>query len=209
LDNVLTKKECSEWIQRAEVQGYEAAEINTGGNQSYYDPNYRNSDRCIIDDEARAAKLFKRMQPYLPQVSERPQMQPYLPQVSERPQRRPGKDMSSSPLAGLNERLRFLKYGKGGFFKPHFDGIYCRPDGSAKSGMSVMLYLNDGEADFQGGRTCLLREPKMADEEPAILHLVVPKPGRVLVFDHDIYHVGEHVLEGTKLCVRTDVMFNI
>jgi hypothetical protein len=202
LDNVLTKKECLEWIQRAEDQGYEAAEINAGGilvgggTRSYYNPNYRNSDRCIIDDEVRAAELFKRMQPY-------------LPQVFERPLRGQGKRMSSSPLAGLNERLRFLKYGKGGFFRPHFDGIYCRPDGSAMSAMTVMLYLNDGEADFQGGRACLLRQSKIADEEPTILHPVVPKAGRVLIFDHDICHVGEEVLTGTKLCVRTDVLFNI
>jgi hypothetical protein len=55
----------------------------------------------------------------------------------------------------------------------------------------------------------LLRQPKMADDEPAILHPVVPKPGRVLIFDHDIYHVGEDILEGTKLCIRTDLMFNV
>jgi hypothetical protein len=70
------------------------------------------------------------------------------------------------------------------------------------------VVLNDGEKDLKSARTCLLKLPKNNGEESAVLHPVVSKPGRVLIFEHDIYHVGEELTEGTKLCVRTDGMYN-
>lgn len=69
--------------------------------------------------------------------------------------------------------------------------------------MTLMLYLNHGDkVDFGGGRTLFLSK-----FDGQMLHAVIPKPGRVLIFDHSIYHEGEEVSSGTKICVRTDVMF--
>ena len=82
--------------------------------------------------------------------------------------------------------------------------------------MTVLVYLNDGEEDFKGGWTCFLdykeddyQKSSRNESKANILHAVVPKPGRVLVFDHNVFHVGEDVTSGTKVCIRTDVMFQL
>ena len=69
--------------------------------------------------------------------------------------------------------------------------------------MTVMIYLNDGNADFEGGRTVFLNEWGNKIE-----HAIIPKPGRVLIFDHDMFHAGEEVISGTKICIRTVVMYS-
>jgi len=105
-------------------------------------------------------------------------------------------------VAGLNERLsllRFLKYSDGQYFKPYMDGQYRRPDGSEASYITVQLYLNGG---FKGGETTFLSS-KSSDEDVA----VVPKAGRVLLFQHDILHEGSTLISGTKYAMRTDVMY--
>ena len=46
IDNVMTKEECDAWIAETEEQGYQFALLNTGVGQ-VYDPEHRNSKRCI------------------------------------------------------------------------------------------------------------------------------------------------------------------
>lgn len=100
----------------------------------------------------------------------------------------------------LNERLRFLLYHIGDFFAPHYDGVYQRPAGNEKSFITVQLYLND--APKSGGATNFLQA---RDEDIKVQ--IKPKAGRVLLFDHHIYHEGEMVKNGIKYTVRTDVMY--
>ena len=38
---------------------------------------------------------------------------------------------------------------------------------------------------------------------------VIPKVGRVLLFEHDIEHEGSILKNGLKYCIRTDVMYSI
>lgn len=102
------------------------------------------------------------------------------------------------PSVGLNERLRFLRYDPGEKFKPHFDGEYQRPDGSETSYVTIQLYLNEG---FVGGETTFL---SFSGET---IVKVVPKIGRVLVFEHMLYHEGSEVISGRKYVIRTDVMY--
>lgn len=52
-------------------------------------------------------------------------------------------------LAGLNERMRFLRYEGGDYFRPHWDGCYVSPDGGRRSLLTCHLYLNgEGEQDW-------------------------------------------------------------
>lgn len=126
LYNVFTKEECDEWIALTEKSGYSEALVNVGSGQVSM-PNFRNSDRCIIDDVEMADKLFQRIKSYLPET---------------------WKDYQ---LVGLNERLRFLRYDPGQKFAPHLDGVYARPDGSGeRSFITIQLYLNEG---YEGGET--------------------------------------------------------
>ena len=101
-------------------------------------------------------------------------------------------------VVGLNERLSCLKYGPGDYFAPHHDGKYVRPDGSEESFITIQLYLNEG---FEGGDTTFMSLCKGENVG------VVPKIGRVLVFQHDIQHEGSLLVQGTKYSVRTDVMY--
>ena len=101
-------------------------------------------------------------------------------------------------MVGLNERLRFLRYEEGDYFKPHLDGAYTRPDQTEQSQITVQLYLNDG---FEGGETTFF-SPCMKNKVA-----VVPKPGKVLIFQHQLLHEGSVLKSGQKYSMRTDVMY--
>lgn len=73
-----------------------------------------------------------------------------------------------------------------------------RDDKSELSYITIQLYLNEG---FEGGATTFLS----SDERERLE--VVPKIGRVLVFEHRILHEGSRLLTGQKYTVRTDVMY--
>jgi hypothetical protein len=121
--NVFTPEECQQWIEMTEERGYVPALIDVGTHQTLR-TDIRNNDRCMIDDVDLAKKIFERIKSYLPNV------------------------WKTHQLVGLNERLRFLRYGPGQAFKQHMgkkknviltfyirflfftDGRYCRGDAS-------------------------------------------------------------------------------
>ena len=100
------------------------------------------------------------------------------------------------PRECLNERLRFLRYDPGDRFQAHFDGCFSR-EGQC-SMVTLQIYLNGG---FEGGATTFLAAHGMDDVA------VVPKPGRILVFEHRILHEGSKLVSGRKYTIRTDVMY--
>lgn len=105
-----------------------------------------------------------------------------------------------NPISCLNERLSFLKYSVGEYFKPHEDGYYIRPDNSEMSFITVQIYLNSlNEND--GGATIFY--------ENGGIYSVIPKTGRVLLFEHDIEHESSILKNGLKYCIRTDVMYKL
>ena len=109
---------------------------------------------------------------------------------------------------GVNERFRFLKYSAGQYFKPHFDGTYKRPDGRSRSMVTIQIYLNEG---MEGGTTTIL-SPSITGEtykEDDVIARVVPKVGRILLFDHNTMHEGSLLTKGVKYTVRTEIMYDI
>lgn len=61
----------------------------------------------------------------------------------------PVKRAETYRVSGLNERLRFLRYEGGEYFRRHFDGNYVTGDGKGRSLFTVHLYLNgDGVQDL-------------------------------------------------------------
>ena len=138
----------------------------------------RNNKRCILDSVEKANMIWERIKDYIPDI---------------------WKDkLERHQVVGLNERLRFLKYGPGEYFAPHQDGKYVRPDGSEESFITIQLYLNEG---FEGGNTTFM---SLCNGENVG---VVPKIGRVLVFQHDIRHEGSLLVQGTKYAMRIDIMY--
>lgn len=185
LKGLLSPSECAAWIDRSHATpgGYRSATIQSrsgnGGGRGKLNTTVRSSLRCMMDGVETASDLFGRIRSHLPQLVE------------------------GRRLAGLNERLRFLRYEQSGHFAPHHDGEYTRPDGSERSNLTIMVYLNSGGGvDFEGGETRFL---SMADKAAGVNH--TPEIGDVLVFSHDLYHAGCEVTCGVKYAVRTDVMY--
>jgi hypothetical protein len=95
-----------------------------------------------------------------------------------------------------NEVFRFSKYVPGEEFGIHRDGINQDRFGN-RAKFTVNIFLS---ADFKGGETDFF------DEARTHVFRAVPAVGRGGVFDREILHCGNKVLEGTKYLIRTDVM---
>ncbi|KAL7531601.1 hypothetical protein ACHAWF_003841 [Thalassiosira exigua] len=109
---------------------------------------------------------------------------------------------------GLNPRMRVLRYDSSDndVFEPHFDAT--TRVGSMTSLLTVLIYLNDGGGEhFDGGETCFMDSisPKRIDTATKI----TPVTGRVVLFEHDLYHSSAPPKLGTKYVLRTDVLFEV
>jgi hypothetical protein len=115
LDNVLSQQECDELIHMAEMSagahqdgvdvpgnGWVPAMINAGIGQEFMAQEYRNSDRIIWNDKVVAKRLWGRILQGQGIREDLMVLKGKTSVVTEQ---------------GLNERLRFLKYGAGQFFK--------------------------------------------------------------------------------------------
>ncbi len=103
------------------------------------------------------------------------------------------REMMGLSVAGANERLRCYRYGPGQRFAPHYDGSFMR-SAEEQSLLTLMVYLNDG---FTGGETAFVE----------LDHVVQPRRGTALLFQHPILHEGCVVTEGVKYALRSDVMY--
>merc|ERR1712001_411358 len=84
LDNVLSEEECRALIEETKDKGYEDALLNVGGGRQILATDIRNSKRCIIDSEEKAAWIWDKIKDYISDI------------------------WKGHSVAGLNERLRFL-----------------------------------------------------------------------------------------------------
>lgn len=131
-----------------------------------------------------------------------------------------------TPADSLQERMRFLKYVGGEYFRPHCDGSYERDDGSERSYFTLHLYLNNSDPPAEqeldgmspGDRLKSAKQTLVGGAttfhcpscHPARAVDVVPRPGRVLLFQHrDLIHSGADVIQGTKYTMRTDLMYSL
>lgn len=98
-----------------------------------------------------------------------------------------------SRAIGINEFFRFYRYEPGQQFRKHRDGSFIRNEREA-SYYTLMIYLND---DFKGGET------SFADVT------IKPREGSMLIFNHQLEHAGNPVVEGVKYVLRTDIMYKL
>ncbi|KAJ3143778.1 hypothetical protein HK101_003098 [Irineochytrium annulatum] len=183
--NLLSRDECEALIAHITRLGVEPALLNVGGGMQVMDERTRRSSRRIVDSTEMAGRIWERLAPLVQREFD----------VGN------GEKVE---VLGLNERLRFLYYAPGDRFAEHRDGSYQTPDGTARSRLTLQIYLN---SQMVGGRTTMAFETKDGrglDRGYA----VVPDVGLGTVFDHRITHAGEEVREGEKWCVRTDIMFS-
>ena len=113
LDNVLTAAECQQLIRAAESRTkglWEQAMVNIGsGNQAFY-PETRDCGRIIWDDKDLVAKIFARCEASVPEILE-------LKDKARITGYGPVKRKENWRLSRLNERMRFLKYVEGNYFR--------------------------------------------------------------------------------------------
>jgi hypothetical protein len=182
LDNVFTKKECECLIKLSEEiqENYQMAKVSYDEEQ-IIDTSYRNNKRWLNFDKKLAETFFEKIKSYIPI------------------------EFEGNPVSCLNECLSFLKYSPGEYFRPHEDGYYIRPDNSEMSYITVQIYLNDLDEE-DGGSTTFIEDIYNRIYQN---YNVIPKVGRVLLFEHDIEHEGSILKNGLKYCIRTDVMYSI
>jgi hypothetical protein len=203
-DNIYTEAECKAMIGRSEEAGYEPALVNIGSGRQQLITDIRNNDRCIIDDPGLAKDIWQRVGCAVDAMSPDLAADMNLAKLFFLDLRR--LTGSTWTAVGLNERLRFLRYKPGAYFRPHQDGCYSRRSeaGLERRGetsfVTLQLYLNDSD----GGATKFLcnYHDKECDKVE-----VQPRAGSVLVFQHNLLHEGAPVDSGLKYVIRTDVMF--
>lgn len=183
IENILSQQECKNIISHTEQSGlFKPAMLNVGYGFEVYDPEARNSDRCIIDDTQFAESLFTRLKYLIPSTYR-------------------SHDGTMWDAIGLNERFRILRYNKDHEFPWHRDAQYVRKGAIELSFYTLMIYLNEGGGvGFSGGST------SFSDGDSNVIEYV-PKTGGVVVFDHGLLHEGSKLLDGKKYAIRTDVMY--
>ncbi|KAF8900894.1 hypothetical protein CPB84DRAFT_1708821 [Gymnopilus junonius] len=196
LDDVFTPKECAELIALAESDAeWKQAAVHYGlqPDQQYVDTDYRNSQRILRFDHEAANKIYERLLPYVQELVKIEPGNEWERVVGPR-----GQVKETWELVGVNERLSFLRYEKGHYFRPHWDGQLKLPDGR-QARATLQIYL--GEDGLEGGATRILGDHgKYLDIEP--------KKGRVLIFQHrGLHHSGEDVVKGVKYTLRSDFLF--
>ncbi|EEH37902.2 hypothetical protein PAAG_00823 [Paracoccidioides lutzii Pb01] len=227
VDDLLSKEECDLLIRAAEestisdsnkTPKWDQALINVGNGQQMLHTDTRRCSRILWDCPWLAERILSRIRPFIQDDIE------VLRDVPSIIGREPAQRQETWRLTRLNERLRFLRYYRGEYFRPHMDGSYVTPGGAEISLFTLHLYLNGEPGDrkmadlsavsddqvnslpLRGGATTFF--PPFIDSDDARTFSVNPQTGSVLVFQHrGLAHSGDEVLQGTKYTLRTDFMF--
>lgn len=113
LDNALTAYECEMLIKQAETTTggvWEQAMVNVGGGRQQFVPDTRDCGRIIWDDRDMVARIWDRVKDYVPEIHT-------LVGVPRVTGKGPAKRKEIWKMSRCNERMRFLKYGEGQYFK--------------------------------------------------------------------------------------------
>jgi hypothetical protein len=117
LDSLFSETELSAFLAEAEASSpWEVAQVNAG-TYAYTDTSYRNSERIIYDSFELSEKIFEKIRPHLKDIEE----------IEQTTYINNQKAVQKWRMVRLNERLRFLRYSKGGFFRGQSRPLYCVP----------------------------------------------------------------------------------
>ncbi|GAA3511141.1 hypothetical protein GCM10022393_26120 [Aquimarina addita] len=144
---------------------------------SHYPEYYRNNERLVEDTKEISSLLFNKLTTL---------------NILQ-------KETDINPIK-INERIRFCKYQKDQLFSKHQDGIYY-PDANSESKFTFLLYLNGTEC-FEGGMTDFYK----SGEDKEVIKSIIPAKGKLVIFDHKIWHKGAIVTKGDKYILRSDII---
>jgi hypothetical protein len=242
IDNVFSEEECLELLESTGAsinddgphsRAWEVAQL--GGSpqaKQYTDTSYRNSGRILSDDESTAGWILEKLRPYLTDIEKLDHCDEHEIFAKSRVKVLPG-ERGNAKLSKLNERLRFLRYQPGQYFKVHrtlrllrpiqvdliyqrhCDGVYYPPDRSLVSYYTLQIYLNGDAKSLEGGATRFFSYKSQSsieddDEVPGPTLDVPARTGRALVFEQrGLVHSGMDVKRGVKLAMRTDILYDV
>ncbi|KAJ7027998.1 hypothetical protein C8F04DRAFT_1120704 [Mycena alexandri] len=199
LDSLFSKPELSGVLAQAEASyPWDVAQVNVSGSYAFTNTSYRNGQRIIYDSFELSEQIFKKVRPHLKDIED----------IEEITFANGQKLKQKWRMVRLNERLRFLRYPVGGFFRKHCDGAYENEENGQRTFYTLQFYLpSDSSGSHEsffaakGGTTRFIgRKETYAD--------VQANPGRVLVFQHaTLMHTGEEVTDGVKCAVRSDILY--
>ncbi|WP_299619911.1 2OG-Fe(II) oxygenase [uncultured Tenacibaculum sp.] len=154
---------------------------------THYPTSYRNNERQVIDDETYSTSLFNEIKNYIPNNIK-------YSGISK-------KESGEWILKALNSRIRVCRYLPNQYFNKHLDGVHYISD-DMQSKLTFMIYLN-GKEDFSGGKTLFF------DTKNSIhpFKKYTPEKGDLIIFDHNLWHSGEIVLDGIKYVLRSDIIY--
>jgi predicted 2-oxoglutarate/Fe(II)-dependent dioxygenase YbiX len=175
----LSPDECAAIRARTDSAEWLPATVNSEHGR-VVDARVRDNTLAVLRDPALAEDLFTRARQHVPA------------RMSAEIGRAGRVDVEA---VGVHVPLRVYRYEVGQHFGLHQDQAYFREDG-ARSLLTFMVYLND---DFAGGET----------EFPEQDRLIVPAQGTALFFQHMVLHAGKSVTRGTKLVLRSDVLYAV
>jgi hypothetical protein len=175
--DLLSPAECAALVASEAEREWLPATVNSAEGRVVAS-NLRDSTTAVLRDPALADDLFRRIRPHVP-----PRMTAELG----------ARGTLAMELAGVHVPLRIYRYEPGQHFGPHQDQSYFGPAGE-KSLLTLMVYLNEG---FGGGET----------DFPEQNEIIVPRTGTALLFQHMLLHAGRRVSSGTKLVLRSDVLY--
>ncbi|KAJ7760827.1 oxidoreductase domain-containing protein [Mycena maculata] len=199
LDSLFSKPELTTALKEGEDSSpWQIAQINAG-TEVFTDMETRNGQRIIHDSFTLSARLFAKMRPHLGAIEEIEE-QTYVRGV--------GPAVQKWRMVRLNERLRYLRYPPGGYFRPHVDGYYENEENGQRTFYTLQLYLpSDASGSDQsflpaeGGSTRFLNWDGAYADVEAI-------PGRALIFQMPkLLHTGEEVKAGVKVTIRSDILY--
>jgi len=139
IDDLVTPEECTALLNAAESHSegkWEEAMITLGNGEQRTVLDRRNCGRILFDNVELASRIRDRIVPHLPQDIVTLKNEPGI--LGRGAVRR----KEAWQLTRLNERLRFLKYTSGMYFRQHCDGSYVTEDGKETSFLTLHLYLN-------------------------------------------------------------------
>jgi prolyl 4-hydroxylase len=175
--DVLTPGECAALVEGAAGHEWLLATVNRAGGRAV-DAQVRDSSTAVLRDPALASELYRRLLPHLPA-----RMSIELA----------GRGRVGMDVVGMHVPLRIYRYEVGQQFALHHDQSYAG-EGGARSLLTAMVYLNEG---FAGGET----------DFPEQRRTIVPRAGTALLFQHMLLHAGKRVTAGTKLVLRSDILY--
>ncbi|KAF2429432.1 hypothetical protein EJ08DRAFT_590757 [Tothia fuscella] len=205
LDGMLTADECRTLVFAAENQalkGWERAMVNIGNGQQAMYEDQRKCGRIIYDSQDVVDRIWERVKGFVPEL-QKLQAQPEVTGSG------PSMRRETWELTRLNERMRFLKYEAGEYFKPHCDGMYETPDQRERTYYTLHLYLNDTDTQtdgepLEGGATTFWGMNYDCERRFDF----APKTGSILIFQQrSLIHSGDDLIRGTKMTMRTELMY--